>query len=193
MMPRVRAWIVSCFVLFLASAASAQGSASSAAPGGIKDRGRHTRPMDLSILGYLPWYLGLGVGVNVRFEIPIVPDGFIPAINDQFSIEPSFSVGFRARKYRREDDRLRYLDITPAVYGVWSFHITPKFRPYGALGIGYDVGIWLNEDDFDGRDPTPGFFYWNTAVGLFYNFSPRASFRAEVGPQGPMAGFALIF
>ena len=182
-------WLVSAGPVSAQDAAPQSGSSR---PGAIRDTSAHTRPMGISGMLYLPWYYGIGIGLNARFEIPVVHDGFIPAINDQFSIEPSLSLGYRSRKYGWADDRLTFFDITPAVYGTWSFHITPKFRPYAALGLGYDIGIWLNDSDY-ARDVTAGFFYWDTAVGLFYSFSPHVAFRGELGAQGPKAGLSVLF
>ncbi|MFT3924490.1 MAG: hypothetical protein QM778_18270 [Myxococcales bacterium] len=164
--------------------------------GTIKDRSIHeSRPIGISAMAYIPWYMGVGIGVNARVEIPIVKDGFIPSINDQISLEPSISVGYRSRGYAFVDDRVKYLDITPAIYAMWSFHITPKFRPYGAIGLGYDIGIWLNEDDFGGVNDgiDNGFFYWDVAAGLFYNFSDHVAMRAELGAMGPKIGISGFF
>jgi hypothetical protein len=179
-------------ILLLSQQALAQGTRD---PGGITDRSVHEeRPMGISAMLYLPWYYGIGIGVNARFEIPIVKDGFIPQINDQVSIEPSLSLGYRSRSYGWTNDRLRFLDIIPAGYFMWSFHITEKFRPYAAIGLGYDIGIWLDdEDDYPGSNVNAGFFYWDSAVGLFYKFSESGAFRCEIGAQGPKAGISVLF
>ena len=64
--------------------------------GTIKDRSVHeSRPMGVSAMAYIPWWYGIGIGINTRFEIPIVKDGFISSINDQISLEPSLSLGYR--------------------------------------------------------------------------------------------------
>lgn len=160
-------------------------------PGGITDRGEHVRPYGISAMAYLPWYYGIGIGFNARFEIPIVHDGFISAINDQVSIEPSFSLGYRGRHYGFANDRVGFFDIVPGVYGMWSFHITPKFRPYGAIGLGYVIAVTL--DDYPGRDVNGHFFWWDTVIGMFYNFHEHLSFRAELGSWGPKAGLTLLF
>lgn len=178
--------------------AAAEGSSPGVAPGnegGIKDRSVHeSRPMGLSAMVYIPWWYGIGIGVNARFEIPIVKDGFIPSINDQISLEPSLAIGYRSRNYGWVGaERLKFIDITPAIYAMWSFHITPKFRPYGALGLGYNIGVWLNDDDFGGRDVNGGFFYFDLAAGLFYNFSEHIALRAELGAQGPKVGLSGFF
>ena len=146
-------------------------------------------------MAYIPWLYGLGIGLNARVEIPIVKDGFIPSINDQFSLEPSFSIDYRRQKLLLIDESARYLDITPAAYATWSFHITPKFRPYGALGLGYNIGMWLNEEDFGVDDDAVdrSYFYWDVAAGFFYNFSEHVGIRCELGARGPKFGLSGSF
>ncbi len=181
-----------------ASAAEQQAAGSAAVEPGkegtIKDRSVHeSRPYALSAMLYVPWWYGIGIGVNARFEIPVVKDGFIPQINDQFSIEPSIAFDYRSRGYGFVDERLKFIDITPAVYAMWSFHITPKFRPYGAIGLGYNIGIWLDDNDVVGRNVDNHYFYFDVAAGLFYNFSEHVALRAELGAVGPKVGLAGLF
>ena len=177
---------VFCSVLLASSVASAQDASRE---GAIRDTSRHTRPQGISAMLYVPWLYGPGIGINARYEIPVVPDGFIPAINDQFSIEPSLGLGYRSDWGTDWD----FFNITPAAYATWSFHITPKFRPYVAVGLGVDIGIWLNDDDFPGADPNSAWFFIDTAAGLFYNFSPSLAFRGEIGSGGPKAGLSFFF
>ena len=144
---------------------------------------------------YVPWWYGIGAGAMVRYEIPIVPDGFIPAINDQFSLEPALGFAWQ----RNYDDYCRYAGvdcgamgergiITPAVYGVWSFHITSRFRPYAALGLGVDIGI---DSDDDWHYKNQSNFFFDSAVGLFYRFAAPVGLRAEIGSGGPKVGLAF--
>lgn len=164
--------------------------------GTIRDRSVHaSRPLGVSGMLYIPWYHGIGIGLNARVEIPVVKDGFIPQINDQFSIEPSFGIAYTTNLVGSAflEERLKFLNITPAVYGLWSFHITPKFRPYGALGLGYNVGMWLNNDIAGFRNQNNNFFFWDLAVGCFYNISEHFALRGELGAQGPKFGLAGFF
>lgn len=147
---------------------------------------------------YAPWwYHGIGAGGMVRYEIPIVKNGFIPAINDQFSLEPALGFAWQrgygdycdvpgadCRKYYGERGT-----ITPVVYGVWSFHITSKFRPYAALGLGADIGI-DSDDDWHFH---PSNFFFDSAVGLFYRFATPVALRAEIGSGGPKVGLSFYF
>lgn len=156
--------------------------------GSITDRSSHSRPMDFSILGWIPWYYGFGLGVEGRFEIPVLPDGFIPQINDEFDIEPSLGLAYSWWPYTGYTYNL--IDIAPAVYGIWAFHFSPKFRAYGGLGLGYNIGIV----SCPGCGAVPGsFFYWDPVVGLNWKFVPNIALRAEAGAQGLKGGISIYF
>jgi len=49
-------------------------AASSGSEGGIRDRSPHLRQQGLSILAFVPWYSGIGIGVMGRYEIPVALD-----------------------------------------------------------------------------------------------------------------------
>ena len=193
----IAALIASIAMTASAGSAAAQGAGTTRGPGGIKDTRPQQRPQDLSVMLFFPWWYGIGAGLMARYEIPIVPDGFIPAINDQFSLEPSLGIDWR-RQY--DDYHVRRngvvvdhrngssIGLTPAIYGIWSFHVTSKFRPYAALGLGATFG--LHDDGWAGRRHH---FFLDTAVGLFFRFSDAAALRAELGSGGPKVGFSFFF
>lgn len=197
MKTRLIAALIAAFATIAsAPGAEAQGAGSTRGPGGIRDTSAQRRPQDLSVMLYAPWWYGVGIGAMVRYEIPIVPNGFIPAINDQFSLEPSLGLSWtRDYGYYYYDrdfggrNRRHAFNIAPAIYGTWSFHVTPKFRPYVTLGLGANIGI----DTGDGPDWSPSYFYFDIAPGLFFKFSEAAALRAELGAQGAKVGFSFFF
>ncbi len=159
------------------------------APGTITDTRVHVRDPDLSVLFWLPWlyYGNIGVGGQVRFEIPIVPDGFIPAVNDEFAIEPSFGIAATLGC-----NGCTITQLAPAVYGVWRFHFSEEFSAYGALGLGLNFGIFSGINGFGGG-ATQVYFYFDPSVGLNYKFSSSIAFRGELGAQGLKAGLSFYF
>lgn len=199
MKARLIAAFVACLVAASGAAAHAQ-EGGTRGPGGIRDTSPQSRPQELSVMMYVPWWYGIGVGVQARYEIPIVPNGFIPAINDQFSLEPALSLSWQRDYdvYCRGvgnvnicgDNHGSRVGITPAVYGMWSFHISPKFRPYVALGVGVTIGVETGDTDWNGRLHN---FFFDSAVGMFYRFAAPVAFRGELGAQGPKAGFSFYF
>jgi len=160
------------------------------APDTITDTRVHTRSTDLSVLFWLPWlyYGDIGVGAQVRFEIPILPDGFIPSVNDEFTIEPSFGIAATLGC-----NGCTITQLAPAVYGIWRFHFSPEFDAYGGLGLGLSFGIYSGYNGI-GAGSTQVYFYFDPVVGLTYRFpSSSFAFRGELGAQGLKAGFSYYF
>jgi hypothetical protein len=166
---------------------SATGFASQGEADSITDARTHHRDQDLSLLLWLPYYYGYGVGVDVRYEFPVLPDGFIPKVNDQFSLEPS--LGIAATRYDVTGAVVNVVNFTPALFGDWSFHFSKEFRAYFALGLGFNFAT------YSGTYPgfSPAYFYWQLALGLFYNFNRDIALRVELGSQGFMIGVAFFF
>jgi hypothetical protein len=164
-----------------------------AAEGSIKDISVHRRPMALSMMAFVPWWYGIGIGPSLAFEIPIVHDGFIPRVNDQFSIEPSFSFAYTTWRdsydYYNDDFALMF---RPAVAALWSFHFSSKLRAYAEVNIGYTRVNHKYDVSGTGFDVGYNYFYGELNVGMFYNFSQRLSLRAEMGFMGLRTGLALL-
>jgi hypothetical protein len=162
--------------------------------GTIKDTSEHRRPMALSAMAFVPWWYGIGIGASLAFEIPIVHNGFIPGINDSFSIEPSFSFAWTTwRGTRRYFDDDHGLLFRPAVAALWSFYFKPNLRAYAELNIGY---ARVNRSyESASRTYTYGYnyFYGELNVGMFYNVHKNIALRAEVGFYGMRAGAAFMF
>ena len=118
------------------------------------------RTSDLSVLAWLPWYYGFGVGGELRYEIFVLPTGFIPTINDAFSIEPSIGLAYTA--YGVPHYTWSVTDIAPALYGIWSFYFSTPFRLYLGLGLGYNIGIATAPRGYDGTI-ADSYFYWDPA------------------------------
>jgi len=153
----------------------------------INDTTAHTRSPDLSLMAWLPWYYGFGIGLDIRYEIPILPDGFIPNVNDEFTIEPCLGLAFA--NYGYANLGYNYVDIAPSVFGVWGFHVLRNLRLYGALGLGYNVVSWTGNGPGNTWYPV----YWDAAVGMNYKFASNMSFRGELGSMGLKAGLSIYF
>jgi hypothetical protein len=172
-----------------AGAALADGPvAARGEPNSITDNSVKTRPSDFSLLGFLPFYgYGFGIGVEGRYEIPIVANGFIPSINNSISIEPSFGISYNGSGVSGSDYHLTV--FSPAVYGIWSFWFSEPFRAYAGLGLGYNIAV---VSGYNGSDSFSS-FYWDPVVGIFYKFAPAIAFRAEAGREAIKAGVSFFF
>jgi hypothetical protein len=155
--------------------------------GALLDRSPQHRDQQLSVFLGLPssiWYYGFGLGVGARYYIPILHDGFIPAVNDEFGIEfgADFTGAFGYGYF------LPIVDIPVEV--MWNFHFTQNFSAYAKVGIAFELQFY-GSNYYLGRNNL--YFTVNpvTAVGLFYKFSNTLSLRAEVGYPWIKVGLAF--
>ncbi|HEY6882275.1 MAG TPA: hypothetical protein VI299_29795 [Polyangiales bacterium] len=159
------------------------------APGTIKDRSAHDRPISLSAQAYIPWWYGFGIGVRLGGEIPIVKDGFISSINDSVSIEPNLFLAY-STYYAWDNGHLgRY---TPAVSMLWNFHLKPNLTVYGMASIGVEIQR-ENWDNYAGNKyhHTTAYAFVELAGGVKWHFSERVAVRAELGWYGPRGGISF--
>jgi hypothetical protein len=172
-------------------ASQPQPAADSGAPGTIKDRGTHDRPIQLSAQLYIPWFWGIGIGVKLAGEIPVVKDGFISSINDSFSIEPAFYFAY-SNYYGSNfyNDDVNLLQYTIAAAGLWNFHLKPNLTVYAALSLGVVIRDWTNIDDRYWNDNKAAAFV-ELAPGVKWKFAEKVALRAELGWYGPRAGIAI--
>jgi len=160
-------------------------------PGSLKDPGPHTRPMMISLFTGIPWgyysSYGFPFSIGGRFLLPIVPDGFIPSVNDEFALEfgLDFNFVFISNDYGYWDESTIFGVMFP-IEAMYDFHFTPMFDAYVKAGLqfGADFSDYLHDG------------FWVTAisvVGMRLWFSDSLAFRAEAGWPWIKAGIALAF
>src|SRR5689334_6777873 len=109
--------------------------ASAVAHADIFDRSAHRRPFVFSLFTGVPYYYGFGpVGLGARFYIPILHDGFIPALNDEFGIEFGGDFTF----YGVWAGYGGY-GLSIPVEVLWDFHLHPRFDVYGKVGVAFTL------------------------------------------------------
>jgi hypothetical protein len=170
-------------------ASQPQPAADSGAPGTIKDRGTHDRPIQLSAQLYIPWFWGIGIGVKLAGEIPVVKDGFISSINDSFSIEPAFYFAYSNYYGGFGTYDVNLLQYTIAAAGMWNFHLKPNLTVYAALSLGVVIRDWTN--DYVGFNDGKAAAFVELAPGIKWKFADKIALRAELGWYGPRAGIAF--
>jgi hypothetical protein len=159
--------------------------------GGLKDASPHDRPMMLTLWSGINWgyyaHYGFPLNIGARFYIPIMKDGFIPSVNDEFGIEfgADFNFVFLVQKYD-------YYGSSPIVgfampiEAMYDFHFTRSFDAYAKAGFmfGSDFSDYLHDG-----------FYVNfvSAVGMRLELTPGLYFRAEAGYPWIKAGIAFAF
>lgn len=145
--------------------------------GALLDRSPQRRSQMLSIFLGLPYgyyYYGFPFGVSGRYLIPILHDGFIPSVNDSFSIEFGLDLsGAVGSSF--------YPILGIPVEVMWQFHFTQKFSAYAKVGAVLEINFvpYCNVGGVLCRGPVSASPIGN--VGLMYKFSEKVSFRAEVG------------
>jgi hypothetical protein len=159
------------------------------AEGSIRDNAEKRRPYAVSLLAAMPWLYSIGGGARVAGEIPVVHNGFIPSINDSFSLEPLFEFSYGLQHNTVWED-VHGISLTPALSVLWSFYFKPQLRAYAAFSFGYTIVL----DDYEGNgaDLNLNHFHHNFAVGMFYDVAQHWSVRAEIGYQGLRAGIAYL-
>jgi hypothetical protein len=148
--------------------------------GYLLDASSHSRDMMLGIHAIVPYgylYAGFGIGAGATFYIPLVKDGFIPPLNDEFGLDFGADLNFFFGYFAP-------VSITIPVCALWTFHITDKFSAYAKVGIALKIH--------------PGYTYpvfpdWVSVLGANYMFSKSFGVRAEAGYPGIKLGILLTF
>lgn len=159
--------------------------------GGLLDASTHRRPMMLSLFAGIPhaygWYYGgVPFGVGARFLIPLVHDGFIPKVNDEFDIE--FGADF-------------FGISRGAFYGVfslpvevmWRFHMVDRLSLYAKLGVAIEFGV----SNYCGFGPCRSGFGVGVqpigSVGLIFMATKTVALRLEAGYPWVKVGVGFAF
>ena len=157
----------------------------------IKDGSPKDRPQMISVFtgihyGHFAGY-GFPLQLGGRYYIPIVPDGFLPTINDEFGLEfgMDFTFTFVSSFYSNRYDDSVVLGFGVPADAVWDFHFSSRFDAYAKLG--FVVGSLVSSD-------YGGFWYtFRSAVGMRLKLNDALYFRAEVGYPSIMAGLGFAF
>jgi hypothetical protein len=159
--------------------------------GSIKDTSPKRRPYGVSLDAYMPWLEGFGGGFKVSAEIPIMHNGFIPSINDSFSLEPRFLMAYQRWSSFAVYDDLYVMAYTPAVAALWSFYFKTNLRLYAFVSLGFTIVDNANYKD----RPLSGLnnrFYHDVGPGIFWDFAQHWALRAELGYAGMRLGITYL-
>lgn len=151
-------------------------------PGYLLDSAPQERSTRLALFAVLPYghfrFGSFPIGVGGTFYIPLVKDGFIPPVNDEFGIDFGADIVFY----------LGYSNpfaLWIPVSVLWTFHILDNLQVYAKAGVA--LRIWPGEL---GQVVWPDFI---TAVGLNFMLSKSFGLRAEAGYPGIKLGIVLNF
>ena len=154
-------------------------------PGGLLDRSEHTRDQQLAFQIGIPWYFygGFPIGISGRYYFPIVPNGFIPAINDEFGLEAGVDFAIVFGGY-----------IVPAIdipiAARWAFHLTEDWTVFAKIGFGLGL-TFLGSYSYGGYyGGTWVRFVFESQVGAMYKINDVLSLRLDLGY--PWAKFGVV-
>jgi hypothetical protein len=141
--------------------------------GGLMDRSDQTRQQMLSFFVGLASY-SWGPSLGARYYFPIVANGFIPSLNDEFALEAGVdaALGFYYRFGL-------LLDIP--IEAVWRFHFTDKFSAYAKVGVALELDF--SGYRCNGYSGVCGTVWFNPVgqAGVVWKLNDSISLRGEVG------------
>ena len=147
--------------------------------GSLTDGGDQHRHVLLSVHGVLPYghFRGFPLGVGASLYIPIVSNGFIPPVNDEFGLDFGADAIFFL-------GRGNGFALWIPVSVLWTFHFSHSFAAYVKAGVALRI--------FPG-DPLPLYPDFVGAIGLNWMFARSVGLRVEAGYPGIKLGilFAL--
>lgn len=152
--------------------------------GSIRDSSFHARPQMVSVFtGFLVNRFdsyGFPFTIGGRYYFPIVPNGFIPSLNDEFGIEGGLDFLFLFGDQT-------YVGFGIPIDAMWDFHFSSRFDAYGKLGF-------LFGNVFGSGYRYGGFWFdFRPAVGIRFKINDLIYFRAEAGYPVIMAGLGFAF
>lgn len=158
----------------------------------LRDRSQHSRPVDLSILGGIPYPFGFGAGIRVG--LPIVPNGFIGSINDGVFLEPGVQFVYW------DDFHDTRTGVMVPILLRWDFFLTRVWTLFGTAGVVF--GFFTDDRDrFEvkrARDvffpgSRPGFFQVALGGGAMINFNAKTSLRLDASTHMLAVGVVFRF
>ncbi len=110
----------------------------------------------------------LAIGGGVNYAIPIVQDGFIPDLNDQFDLEGSVYMFYLSAGGGSA------LALAPLAGVRWQFHLTPDWSVFPILKLGMLIGVTEGGSEI-GHD---------FGVGAYWHLNQDVAVRLELGTLG---------
>ncbi len=152
----------------------------------LLDASPQDRSQELGLFVGFPWFYGLGIDAAVRYNIPIVKDGFLPMLNDSFDIEFGGDFAYIGVYYGS------LMVFTGDVGARWTFYILPKFAAYAKvdLGIGYTVASYACTLGYYCTGVIPAV---HGTLGVVYHVAEKFALRAELGSFGIRGGIGIDF
>ena len=136
---------------------------------------------------------GTPVGLGVRYQKELVPQGFIHWTNgmrDEFGLEGG--VDYVHSNPNIGAFRWSYNEFDIVVGAVWNFWVLPELALYPKVDLGVGIESFSSVDGVSSPGGYGGFFV-SGAVGAAYRIADRVLLRAEVGNNDIRVGVGFNF
>lgn len=161
----------------------------------IKDSSVHeSRPHNLDVVGMFDFlFFDLALGVGGSYAFPIMPDGFIPALNDQFNIEVGAS--FERSWWDVGVCDGSYWSLAPTAGVRWDFLLNSDWTVFMKFKPGYKIGFGESGECFgvaytdDTKDSS--YFIIDIGPGAYWHFADGMALRLDGGSRGLAAGIDI--
>lgn len=157
-------------------------------PGSLSDASPQRRhPMISLFVGLPAAYWGFGgvpFSVGGRYLQPILHDGFVPSLNDSFSIEAGVDLYAIGRS-------VFGFGFAVPIEAMWALHFSQKFSGYLKLGVALELrfGDWCWGNVCGGAlGIAPGFI---GNIGIMYKLTEGLTLRVEAGYPGLKLGLGF--
>lgn len=157
-------------------------------PGSLTDASAQRRQSMISIfLGFPAGYWGYGgvpFSVGGRYLQPILHDGFVPTLNDSFSLEAGvdlFAIGRTVIGFA----------LAIPVEAMWALHFSQRFAGYLKLGVSLELrfGDWCRGNVCWGAVGFGADFIGN--LGIMFKITDAIVLRVEAGYPGLKVGLGF--
>jgi len=155
----------------------------------LRDPSTHTRPQTLDAVAVLGFFVGYShFGVGGWYGFPVLPDGFIPEVNDALYIEAGAVVERYGTTFVCDFSWNR---VSPLAGARWNVYLTDEWTIFAAAKLGF--GFRFGQSYSCGVYPYAGAVSYSSpvgdvAVGAYWAFSKDWSARFELGYFGVGAG-----
>jgi len=173
------------------NASHSESSTNWHAPGHLLDSSEQRRAHQIAITLNIPWWFWgtFPLSISARYHLPIVHNGFIPAVNEWFGLElgADFTAWFAGTRLGGSGSIFMF---SLPVEAFWAFRILPTLAAYVKAGFGLEfifypswAGSGYYYSTWGLRDYS-GFHFSAHPIfqhGIMWNFSESVNLRAEVG------------
>ena len=142
------------------------------------------------IVNYSFWGEAFSPGVGLRFQIPLLRNGFVRSVNNSVYLGIGLDAFFYTSWYRDPSTNFHGSLQVPIML-TWNFHLAPRFTLFLEAGVAPTFGFWNGY--YDNCNANVGWCYLTpgAAIGGHVHFRAPASYPAFTFRVGFPTGLTL--